>query len=490
MTIGEGIENKGSSLGCYTWHPNLDILVYVKDSKLYLVEFTDNDLPIIKQIYENPDVDLIAGPLLFGQDGTCVIVGANARWDSDHLKPESLLIIPLDQKQTIKEIKLQGKWHYISVLKADDCQIWQPEKSSLTTLLEDCDSGETVIIKFNLDQINNYDLLWKGQAKITGFLSKPGMLDIFFQYEDFNNPSNLYKANSDFSQLDCLSSLDLRAESLKFSTREVFETLVPLYNGELRKVRTTILLPPGKKQGDCLPGIVIFYPGAEASRYARRFSGGDLVTIPNFLFLDRGYALILPDIILGPEGVSGNPVQEIADILLPQVYQAAYLGYIDIARVGVIGQSYGGYGTTATISKTNLFRSAVAISGVYDLAGSYGYFNDDLTFFNIHWSEYGQGRMGSHPWHNLLGYLNNSPYYLADKIHTPLMLIHGEEDETCNIQEARKLFSALRRLEREVYLAIYPGQGHVIRDWVRSHAVDAAQRILNFFDDHLKRDNE
>lgn len=63
--------------------------------------------------------------------------------------------------------------------------------------------------------------------------------------------------------------------------------------------------------------------------------------------------------------------------------------------------------------------------------------------------------MRQHSWDNWMRYFNNSPYWLADKIHTPFLMVHGEKDETCHVQEAKKMFTALKRLEREVQLAIY-----------------------------------
>jgi dipeptidyl aminopeptidase/acylaminoacyl peptidase len=96
------------------------------------------------------------------------------------------------------------------------------------------------------------------------------------------------------------------------------------------------------------------------------------------------------------------------------VYRAAELGYIDLERVGIAGQSFGGYGTAAIVSHTNLFRAAVAISGIYDLPGIYGDIRPDGSAFWIGWSEGGQARMGTHPWANLRRYVDNSPYYQAD----------------------------------------------------------------------------
>ena len=172
-------------------------------------------------------------------------------------------------------------------------------------------------------------------------------------------------------------------------------------------------------------------------------------------------------------------------MVLPQVYRAAELGYIDIDRVALTGQSYGGYCTAALVSSTNLFRAAVAVSGIYDLASNYGVLRPGDNF-GVWWAEKGQGRMGQPPWSDLRRYLDNSPYFRADRIRTPLLIIHGRDDGACPVQRRRDdVQSALKRLGRTAQLAVYEGEGHVIYDWEPKQAIDAAERMLDFLRRHL-----
>jgi dipeptidyl aminopeptidase/acylaminoacyl peptidase len=80
----------------------------------------------------------------------------------------------------------------------------------------------------------------------------------------------------------------------------------------------------------------------------------------------------------------------------------------DIQREAITGQSFGGYGTASIISGTNLFRAAVAVSGIYDLAGTYGYMDPDGCNVWVGWAEGGQARMGTDRWANLNRYFENS----------------------------------------------------------------------------------
>jgi dipeptidyl aminopeptidase/acylaminoacyl peptidase len=188
--------------------------------------------------------------------------------------------------------------------------------------------------------------------------------------------------------------------------------------------------------------------------------------------------MLLVDLPIGALDIPGNPGAEAAAAIVPQVYRAGELGYIDITRVAVIGQSGGGYTSAAIVANTSLFKAAVAISGFYDLAGWY------QPWSIIH------RRMGGGPWPDASRFVANSPYYRAADIVTPLLLIHGEADDACPVDEARKLFTALKTAGKTVQLATYAGEGHVPLEWALPNATDAMQRIFAFLDRHLRATSE
>lgn len=296
-------------------------------------------------------------------------------------------------------------------------------------------------------------------------------------------PSNIFRFDADFSSRERISHIDPRLDDVEVGTAEIFETTVPLHDGTLATVKTAVLLPPGATRGDRLPALVTMYPGSDITRRAAQFGGGSVFTVPNLVFTSRGYAVVLCDLTLGPNEQAGNPIRDMVDVLLPQVYRAAELGYVDLNRLAITGQSYGGYGTGSIITRTNIFRAAVPISGIFDLFGTYGRIDVDGGGFFLAWSEGGQARMGTHPWADVRRYLDNSPYYNADKIATPLLIVHGTEDMAYH--DAGKLFSALRRLGKPAQLASYLDQGHVISSWRRASAIDAARRMVEFYRRHL-----
>lgn len=467
----------------YSWHPRDDRLVYIKDDKLWLVDVGSDGVTAPRQLGAS------LGPLAptinwFTRDGRSVVVGTDPKDDRGYgdVRPRGIAVVPLDGGAPTHIAVDDVRWEFQRILKSDERTVWQPDGSSVTLVLQERATGERGVVRLD-PATGRSTVLWKGLARLDNATAGGGQSSIVATYEDLRTPADVFVFPADFATRQRVSHIEPRFDSVAVGTAEIITTTVPMFDGSLATVRTAVLLPPGAKRGDQLPAIVMMYPGGDVSREAERIGGGSTTTVPTLVFTSRGYAVVLANLSLGPNGEAGNPMQEMVDVLLPQIYHAAELGYIDVKRLALSGQSFGGYGTAAVISRTNLFRAAAAVSGIYDLAGTYGHLQRDGSAFWIGWSEGGQARMGTHPWANVRRYLDNSPYYQADKIFTPLLLIHGTDDEAYD--DAQKLFSALRRLNRPAQLASYAGQGHVIYEWRRASAIDAAQRMVGFFRAHL-----
>jgi dipeptidyl aminopeptidase/acylaminoacyl peptidase len=243
-------------------------------------------------------------------------------------------------------------------------------------------------------------------------------------------------------------------------------------------------MPPGAEVGDRPPAVVFIYPESDHLPGALGF-GIEGNPLPPALLSTRGYAVVYPTVDIGPGDQPGNAIQEIRDSLMPQIRRAADLGFVDIGRLSITGSSFGGFATAAVVSETNLFRAAIPMNGPYDLGGNYGSFGNRMgDALMIYWTEYVQPRIGGHIWTDVSRVIENSPYYSADKINTPMLIMQGGDDIA--VSEAQKLFVALRRLDKPVQLAIYKDSGHNLSDWPRTQAIDGASRIVEFLDRHLK----
>jgi dipeptidyl aminopeptidase/acylaminoacyl peptidase len=455
----------------YRWIPGTTRIVFLKDKKLWLVNAASPGKP---QPLGASLGKLDEAPFLLTSDGKSVLVGLEAEGEKIYysVPPKALALVPLDGSPA-KTFATVG-----TPIAADLDTLWQPDPGRFAVVANDDVTGERSVAGVDV-KTGAAATLWKGRGRLDAAGAAAGG-GIVARYESLDAPPDFYVFEPSFASKKRLTHVEPRLEAVAVGPSEMFNSPIPGYDGRLQSVLSAVFLPPGKKRGDSLPTIVYFYSGSKMSNAAQEWGGGAPNSIPVQLFATRGYAVLLVDVPLGPEGKGGNPIQEMGDAILAQVYRAADKGYTDIERVAIMGQSYGGYSTAAMTTQTNLFRAAMALDGLYDLAGGYARMGPGGGTFNFVWSETGQGRMGSHPWADLKRYIANSPYYQADKIHTPLLLIHGKKDETCPVEDAEKLFNALKRLNRTAELAVYDGESHVPGEWSLVNAVDASQRMLDW----------
>jgi dipeptidyl aminopeptidase/acylaminoacyl peptidase len=457
----------------YRWTPDSRHIVFVKDDALWVAEVGANAQPV-RLAATLGKID--SAPLYLTRDGGSAVVSlvsSSAQIYSSRV-PQRLAVVPLDG----------GEPHVLDVsgtpIAAGSSTVWQPAPDSIVVIRNIGASGETEVVEVRTGT-GKTTRLWSGAGLFTpaGAIADRNVL--IARFESLTTPGDYFAYDRNLAMIRRLSHAEPRLDAVKSGPMETFETVIGGFDGKLQTVQSRIFLPYGATRGDHLPTIAYFYAGYQATLATNGFGGGAPSSIPLLIFTSRGYAVLVCDVPLGPEGKAGNPAQEMTNAVVAQVNRAADLGYTDIHRLAIMGHSYGGYGTAAVITRTNLFRAAVALDGVYDLPGNYS--QSDRN--QIQWSESGQGRMGTHPWANLERYIANSPYYQADKIHTPLLLIHGEKDNACPVIEARKMFNALDRLDRDAELAIYAGEGHVPGLWSVANTVDASERMLDFLSRHL-----
>jgi dipeptidyl aminopeptidase/acylaminoacyl peptidase len=164
--------------------------------------------------------------------------------------------------------------------------------------------------------------------------------------------------------------------------------------------------------------------------------------------------------------------------LMAGVEQVIAQGLVDPERLVVTGGSYGGFMTAWAIGHVDRFKAAVAQRGVYDLSGFFS--TTDIPRLT-------EWEFAATPWEDPEHLWKYSPLAYVEQIHTPLLLIHSEHDYRAPIPTAEGLFVALRRLQREVEMVRYPRDGHELsRSGEPKHRVDRLQRIVGWFDRHVK----
>jgi len=252
-----------------------------------------------------------------------------------------------------------------------------------------------------------------------------------------------------------------------------------------------LILPVDHEPGRRHPLITMVYPGLvfhDQTPPPMLSIAGYHATNPQLLAA-RGYAVLFPSMPLSPEDEPGDPCRELANGLLPAVDAAIEMGLADADRLGLMGHSYGGYGTYALITQTHRFRAAVALAGIADLVSLYGQFDarlryepDAHEYLHQSLAESGQLRMGAPPWQDPERYTRNSPLFTAGDVQTPLLIIQGDMDYV-PIQQGEQFFSALYRQGKRARFVRYWGEGHLLQSPANIH--DMWQRIFQWLDEFL-----
>ncbi len=162
------------------------------------------------------------------------------------------------------------------------------------------------------------------------------------------------------------------------------------------------------------------------------------------------------------------------DIMTGIDYIVKELKIADENKIGIFGGSYGGYMTNWAITQTDRFKAAVSIFGIFNLITDYS---------NSYLPSWEPDYLGDYYWNNLKIYLERSPFYYVKNIKTPVLIMHGDEDQNTFISNSKEMYQALKHLGKTVEFVRYPREGHGFRE--PNHRIDEFYRCLTWFNKYL-----
>jgi dipeptidyl aminopeptidase/acylaminoacyl peptidase len=197
-------------------------------------------------------------------------------------------------------------------------------------------------------------------------------------------------------------------------------------------------------------------------------------------YVSNGYVMWMPDI----EYDTGYPGKDALKCVLPGIQMLIREGFIDPEAIGIQGHSWGGYQIAYMVTQTNIFAAAEAGAPVSNMVSAYGGIRWGSGRVRQFQYERTQSRLGDSLWKVPMRYLENSPVFWADKVQTPLMMIHNDEDGAVPWYQGIEYIMALRRLGKEAYMFNYNGEAHGLRKRVNQKHWTVC--MAEFFDHHLK----
>lgn len=241
-------------------------------------------------------------------------------------------------------------------------------------------------------------------------------------------------------------------------------------------------LPADFDQSKRYPMIVYYYGGCSPTTRVLEF------VYPFSALANMGYVVL----VLEPSGTIGfgqefaaRHVNAWGDMTADDIIEGtrtfcAENTYVDAKKVGCMGASYGGFMTQYLQTKTDLFAAAISHAGISNIASYWGGGYWGYTYGEV-------AQYGSYPWNNPDLYVKHSPLFNADKIHTPILFLHGTADTNVPNTESQQLYTALRLLGRPTSYIQVEGENHHVVDYHKRKQWQAA--IMAWFAKYLQGDD-
>jgi dipeptidyl aminopeptidase/acylaminoacyl peptidase len=230
-------------------------------------------------------------------------------------------------------------------------------------------------------------------------------------------------------------------------------------NADGQELRAILVKPDDFDPAKKYPLMVYIYEELSEGLHNYRTPGpGTSINITRYV--SNGYVVLMPDIAYD----TGYPGESAEKCVIPAVNAIVAMGFIDPKRIGIQGHSWGGYQITHLITRTNLFAAVQAGASVSDMISAYGGIRWGTGMSRAFQYEKTQSRIGAAPWDAPLQFIENSPIFWVEKVKTPYLSIHNDEDDAVPWYQGIEFFSALRRLGKEAYMFVYNGEPHGLRN--------------------------
>ncbi len=312
--------------------------------------------------------------------------------------------------------------------------------------------------------------------RFVGAVKAAGANQILFTRENFREFPDVWTSDLNLGGMKKLTEANPQMKNYYWGTVELvsWSSLdnVPL-NGLLYK-------PEGFDPKKKYPMITYFYEKESDNLYSHIPPTPLRSAINRSTYVSDGYLVFVPDIVYK----IGFPGESAYNAILPGVTSLIAKGFVDEKNIGIQGHSWGGYQTAYIVTRTNLFKAGEAGAPVANMISAYGGIRWESGLSRMFQYEHSQSRIGGTLWEKPMHFIENSPIFFADKIQTPLLILHNDADGAVPWYQGIEMYMALRRLEKPVWMLNYNGEPH----WPvkRENRMDFQVRMKQFFDHYLK----
>ena len=386
---------------------------------------------------------------------------------------------PLGKEAPVR-ITLHGRekgltYRYVSTNKSDVDDI-DLKGEKLLNVFNHATKGYAFCVTPSFERPTSPVERFGGNFMLAGFAKAEESNAVIFTKESFQEFPNIFFSDLTFGNVvkitdanpQQISSLWGSAELIHWTSSDGIALQGVLYKPEN--------FDPSKKY----PMIVSFYERNSATLFSHRIPEAHRSTIDYHLYTSNGYVVFNPDIVYK----EGYPGESAYNAIMPGIATILSMGFVDPQQIGAQGHSWGGYQVAYLATRTNLFAAIESGAPVVNMFSAYGGIRWGTGLNRSFQYEHTQSRIGKTPWEAPLRYFENSPIFTMDKVTTPILIMHNDQDDAVPWYQGIEYFVSLKRMQKPVWLLNYTGEVH----WPQKmkNKIDFQKRMKQFFDHYLK----
>ena len=321
------------------------------------------------------------------------------------------------------------------------------------------------------------------QALLTGdfMLSTPQKAKkadvLLYTSETFEQYPDLRLSDLSFRNPVQLTHGGLQQKEINWGTAE----LVSWISLDGRPLEGVVYKPADFDPDKKYPMIVNFYERNAETLFSYQMPEPHRSTIDYHFYTSNGYIVFNPDV----RYTDGYPGESCYNCVMPGITALIAKRYIDEKAIAAQGHSWGGYQVAYLATRTNLFAAIESGAPVVNMLSAYGGIRWGSGLNRSFQYEHGQSRMGGTIWQMPMQYIENSPLFTMDKVTTPILIMHNDNDGHVPWYQGIEYFVALKRLQKPVWLLNYSGEPH----WPTrlANRIDFQKRMYQFFNHYLRQ---
>lgn len=377
-----------------------------------------------------------------------------------------------------ERITRNGRENHITyrVLKLDEKKEYIDEKNTLLLSSFNQISRESGFCTLNPNRKEEPKQLLSGPFMYGNVQKAASGTEVMYTKESFELFPDLWLSDMSFRKPVRITNANPQQTEFNWGTAELIKWTT--LDGKV--VEGVIYKPADFDPARKYPMIVNFYEKNSSTLYSYRTPEAHRSTIDYHMYTSNGYVVFNPDIYYK----EGYPGESAYNCIMPGISAILNMGFVDKAKIGAQGHSWGGYQVAYLATRTSLFAAIESGAPVVNMFSAYGGIRWGTGHNRSFQYEHEQSRIGKTPWESPLRYIENSPIFSMDKVTTPILIMANDKDGHVPWYQGIEYFTSLKRLQKPVWLLNYSGEVH----WPQKmeNKIDFQKRMMQFFNHYLK----